>query len=278
MKLVHISDIHIHPQQILGSDPIANFRACMAHVDEHNGDADMIIISGDLTHHGDPSSYARLKDMLDEWQFSPLLMMGNHDHRKHFQTAFPEVKSDENGYVQYVQDTTLGRFILLDTAEAGTHAGHFCTKRQDWLRGQLELARREGRPVYLVMHHNPVEVGIPNADAIGLMDGAAFCGILSDYRAEIRHIFFGHCHYVLSGSVGGIAFSAPRSTSHPCVPDFSGINRMGHGDLTPTYNVCLIEEDSTVVHSIDFLKEPSVVWIDAKPDGWIEDGTSKEDD
>ncbi len=274
MKLVHISDIHIHPQPIHGYDPIANFQACMAHVDEHNGDADMVIISGDLTHHGDPSSYARLREMLDKWQFAPLLMMGNHDHRQRFQTAFPGVKRDVNGYIQYVHETSLGRFILLDTAEAGTHAGHYCSRRQDWLRGQLDLARQDNRPVYLVMHHNPVEVGIPNTDAIGLMDGAAFRNILRDYRAEIRHIFFGHCHYVLSGSVGGIAFSAPRSTSHPCVPDFSGIDRMGYGDLTPTYNVCLVEEDSTVVHSIDFLIQPTVVWKDANADGLVEDDTS----
>ena len=90
------------------------------------------------------------------------------------------------------------------------------------------------------MHHNPVEVGIPNADDIGLMDGEAFRELLAAYRTEIRHLFFGHCHYVLSGSVCGIHFSASRSTSHPCVPDFSGIDRM---------------------HT--------------NADGWVKDGTSK---
>ena len=276
MKLVHISDIHIHPQPILGYDPIANFQACMEHVSAHNDDADLVIISGDLTHHGHPDSYAQLADMLASWNHSPaLLMMGNHDNRENFLAAFPQVKTDRDGYVQYRHDTELGRFLLLDTAEAGTHAGHYCEKRQKWLRDELQQAESDGVPVYIVMHHNPVAVGIPNADDIGLMDGEAFREILKSHRANIRHIFFGHCHYVLSGSVCGIPVSAPRSTSHPCVPDFSGIDRMGYGDLTPTYNICLLEEESTVVHSIDFLKQDSIVWMHTNADGWVSDGTNK---
>lgn len=273
MKLVHISDIHIHPEPILGYDPIANFDACLAHIDEHNSDADLVIISGDLTHHGADDSYALLKSRLNDWQFSPLLMMGNHDHRQRFQKAFPETEADENGFVQYVHDMQGCRFILLDTAQEGTHAGHYGEKRQAWLRNELDQARSDSVPVYLVMHHNPVAVGIPNADAIGLTDGAAFRKILTEYQAEIRHIFFGHCHYVLSGSVCGVPFSAPRSTNHPCVPDFSGIDRMGYGDLTPTYNVCLLEQDSTIVHTIEFLKQDTIVWMDTKADGWVDDGT-----
>lgn len=276
MKLIHISDIHIHDQNILGHDSVANFRACMSHVSECNGDSDLVIISGDLTHHGNPASYALLKQMLDGWDIDPLLMMGNHDNRENFCTAFPETPNDEDGFIQYVHDTKPGRFLLLDTAQAGTHAGHYCKKRQRWLRQRLDEAVQQDLPVYLVMHHNPVEVGIVNADDIGLVDGPAFREILLDYRASIRHIFFGHCHYVLSGSVCGIPFSAPRGTSHPCAPDFSGIDRMGYGDLSPTYNVCLLAEHSTVVHSIDFLEEDSLVWVETNADGWVQDGTTAE--
>ena len=33
MKLVHISDIHINPEPILGLDSIANFKKCLAYVE-----------------------------------------------------------------------------------------------------------------------------------------------------------------------------------------------------------------------------------------------------
>ena len=107
MKLVHISDIHINPQAILGYDPIANFAACMGHVSEHNNDADLVIISGDLTHHGQPESYARLATMLEGWNHAPLLMMGNHDNRQNFRAAFPDVQTGPNNYVRYCHDTAL---------------------------------------------------------------------------------------------------------------------------------------------------------------------------
>ncbi len=274
MKLIHISDIHIHTEPILGNDPVANFKACMDHISRTNGDADLVIISGDLTHHGKASAYAALKKLLQNWTFSPLLMMGNHDNRENFLTAFPETETDRDGYIQYVRDTPAGRFLVLDTAEAGTHAGHFDIKRQSWLLEQLAKALNDGERVYLVMHHNPTEVGIANADNIGLRDGVAFRQILTEFRDNIEHIFFGHCHYVLSGSVCGIAFSAPCSTSHPCVPDFSGLDRMGYGDLSPTYNVCLLNEHSTVIHSIDFLLENTITWTGTNADGWVQDGTT----
>jgi hypothetical protein len=35
---------------------------------------------------------------------------------------------------------------------------------------------------------------------------------------------------------------------------------MGYGDLAPNYNVCFLNENSTVVHSIDFLEADRVKW------------------
>jgi len=271
VKLIHISDIHINAEPILGSDPIEKFNACIDHVERHHDDADMVIISGDLTHHGQKSAYETLTRLLRDRSISPLLILGNHDHRPTFCETFPNVPADENGFIQYSKDTPMGRFLFLDTAEIGTHAGHYCNKRQAWNVSELERAEQEGMFVYLVMHHNPVDVGVVNADAIGLVDGSVFREILSQYQITIRHIFFGHCHYILSGSACGISFSAPRSTNHPCVPDFSGENRLGFGNFPVTYNVCLLSEDATVVHSIDFMNENDVTWLETTSDGWIKE-------
>ena len=271
MKLVHISDIHINPEPILESDPIENFKRCMAHVEKHHSDADMVVISGDLTHHGQRSSYVRLKGMIDEWSLAPFLMIGNHDHRETFQELFPEVGKDGNGYVQYVLERAEGNFIFLDTVMHGTHAGHFGEDRQAWLKDQLDHAADNQIPAFIFMHHNPVEVGVKSSDTIGLMDGEAFRAIISEYKDVIRHIFFGHCHYILSGSVCGIPMSAPRSTNHPCVPEFSGKDILGFAPFPPTYNICLLSDEAVVVHSIDFRDEDKITWLETTSDGWIEE-------
>lgn len=265
MKLIHISDIHIHAEPILGFDPVANFAACLAHVAQFQGDADRVVITGDLTHMGDAHSYERLKQMLDgsplQGNLRPRLLIGNHDDRAVFASVFSAAPRDDNGFVQWVEDSPAGVLVYLDSTQKGVHAGHYDAPRQAWLRGVLDAARAAGKPAWVFLHHNPVAVQVANADVIGLVQEAEFHAILRDYRDTVRHVFFGHCHFTLSGQVCGVPFSAPRSTNHVCWPDFSGIvERMGYGDFSPTYNVCYLDPDSTVIHSIDFLDEHKVLW------------------
>lgn len=274
-KLIHISDIHINDTPILEADPVATFEMCLANVVAHHTDADAIMITGDLTHHGTRDSYAKLREMLDDHLpdhvVRPHLMIGNHDDRATFREFFPEVACDDNGFIQSTVDVAAGRLVLMDTVEPGTHAGHYCVQRQAWLRQTLEVAEQDEKPVWLFMHHNPLPVQVANADLIGIVQEAALQEILRAYRNTIRHVFFGHCHYTLSGSVAGIPFSAPRSTNHPCWPDFSGDpNRMGFGGgAAPNYSVCFISDAGVVVHSIDFLSEPDAQWTNTDSDGWI---------
>ena len=274
MKLVHISDIHISPEPILDLDPIDNFLKCLAHVEEHQSDADRIVITGDLTHHGLAESYERLKEIMAGSSLTgdraPRLMIGNHDSRENFSAAFPGTSRDENGFIQWTEDTPAGVFVYMDTVRNGNHAGSYCSARRAWLEAALEDARARGKSAWLFMHHNPTAVRVANADQIGIGEEAELKALLARYRDTVRHMFFGHCHYTLSGSVAGIPFSAPRSTNHVCWPDFSGnAARMGHGELQPNYNVCFLGQDDVVVHSIDFLDENKVRWRETNDEGWI---------
>lgn len=270
MKLVHISDIHIHEAPILGSQPIDNFRQCLAHVEEHHNDADAVVVTGDLAHAGGAESYRMLRSILEASPLAPRLLIGNHDDRATFLSVFPETPSDAAGYVQYTEDTAAGRFLYLDTV-GRTHAGQYDAGRRAWLEAELSRARDDGVPVFLFMHHNPSPVGVRSADIIGMVEGPAFREIVKRNRDIIRHIFFGHCHYVLSGSVCGVPMSAPRSTNHPCVPEFKGRQAMGYGGLPPTYDLCLIRDDYITVHSIDFLAEKQFLWEPISDDGWIDE-------
>lgn len=265
MRIVHISDIHLHPEPILGFEPVANFSACLNHVAQFQKDADLVVITGDLAHCGLRESYELLRAMIADAGFegarAPRLLIGNHDDREVFRAAFPEAADDGHGFVQWSEETDAGIFIYLDTNEPGTHAGRYCDRRSDWLRGELEGARARGKPAFLFMHHNPIAVEVANADTIGIIDEARFQALLGDFRDTIRHIFFGHCHFTLSGQVAGIPFSAPRSTNHVCWPDFSGISeRMGYGAFSPSYNVCFFKPEGTIIHTIDFLDEQKVRW------------------
>lgn len=276
MKLIHITDIHIHDDKILDQAPIANFIACLAHVETHHRDADRVVITGDLTHHGSRQSYAQLREIVMASPLEPRLLLGNHDDRTTFRAVFPEAAVDAGGYVQYAEDTPAGRFLYLDTLEPGTHAGHYGEDRQHWLAAELARTRSEGKAAFIFMHHHPCPIGASASDMIGLLDGAPLRALLTQYRDTIRHIFFGHCHSTLSGSVCGIPMSAPRSTNHPNAQDLSGRAAIGIGPLAPTYNAVLIDGESVVVHTVDFLAEPELDWILLNEDGWVEETSAAE--
>lgn len=277
MKIAHVSDIHIHDETIMGADPIANFRACLGHLRARHGDVERVVITGDLTHHGRPESYAALRALLAESGLTgdqaPRLLLGNHDDRDVYFSAFPDAPRDPNGFAQWTEDTPAGRFIYLDTLEPGTHAGRLCRARLAWLERALEAAANDGRSAHLFMHHNPTPVHVANADLIGLEDGASSLrDLLSAFPGQVRHLYFGHCHFTLSGSIRGVPFSAPRPTSHPNWPDFSGdAHRVGFGGLAQSYNLCFIDADATVVHTIEFLGEVAATWVPTLEDGWIDE-------
>ena len=191
----------------------------------------------------------------------PRLMIGNHDKRDVFVEHFHETPTDPNGFIQYVDETELGHFIYLDTVIDGKHPGEYCARRQEWLRDMLKNAQEKSQAAWLFMHHNPAKVHIPNADQYNILNEEDLRAILADYRDTIRHMFFGHCHYSLSGSMMGIPFSAPRSTSHPCWPEFSGDpKKAGYGPLDRNYNVCFLSKSDVIVHTIDFEKDDQILW------------------
>lgn len=275
MKLVHISDIHINSSPILDADPIENFAKCLAHVEAYHLDADRVVITGDLTQHGGTENYWTLKQMLEEsrlsGQLEPRLLIGNHDDRANFRDVFDETLFDEDGFVQWTEQTPLGLFVYMDTNEPRTHAGHYCDKRRAWLTQTIDHARERSLSVWLFMHHSPIKVHVACADITGLVHETELRSILSNNADIIRHIFFGHCHFTLSGSVEGIPFSAPRSTNHPSWPEFSGDAEVtGYGSIDPNYNVCLLSKQGVVVHSIDFLQEDRVNWQRLGGDGWFD--------
>ena len=263
MKIIHLSDIHINPEILFKIDTQDRFKLALNHIKNNHADADILIITGDLTHHGNNESYKIFIKILKEVNLPehlyPKLILGNHDNRENFKKNFPNVKTDQNGFVQYVENFEDKTFIFLDTNLEGTDAGHLCEKRQKWLIDNLK--QQYQNKIYIFMHHNPLALGQINSDAIGLVQKDEFKEILLQFQNSIKHIFFGHQHVTSSGKYLGITFSSPRSTWQPLVPNFIDRYRLGTANTDPNYNVILLSEDSLVVHTEDFLKT-KVSWFE----------------
>ena len=249
MKLIQLTDIHLTTpgQTIGGRDPNANFDRALSHALSNHPDAEAVIITGDLSDWGEREDYLRLKDLLSTFDVPVHLCIGNHDDRPTFLDVFPEMR-DQTGFVQNAVPLSLGTALLLDTWGAETHAGHFCDTRAGWLDAQLS----QDGPFWIFMHHNPVETGVAPMDQIMLLDADRFGEVVRRHREKIGHIFFGHCHLPLGGSLHGVPISAPRGTNHAGWPNFAERELLSASDLPESYAVILASETSTMVHMVEF--------------------------
>ena len=252
MKLVHISDIHLtRPGERMGGlDPHRRFAQALDEVRSKHQDADRIVITGDLTHWGEPLAYAALKDALFDLPCPVRLLMGNHDDRANFLAVFPDQPRDANGYVNYAEDLHGTRLIYLDTTAPRTHAGHFGADRIAWLEKQLESCKR----ARLFMHHNVMTLGQPAEDKIALVseDRLAFADLLERFADKIDYLHFGHIHALCTGTYCGIPFASVRSTGNQSLPDFTETELLHGAPMAPSFAVIEVSENTTVIHDIPF--------------------------
>jgi 3',5'-cyclic AMP phosphodiesterase CpdA len=246
MKIIHITDFHLVApgEGLWGLDPHDRVDRCLTDIARWHGDADFCVISGDLTNMGDGKAYAWIKQRLEDFPLKTFLMVGNHDARDGFLTAFPETARDENGFVQYAHRCEPGVFLFLDTLKGLVSEGEYCAKRRDWLAGQLKTAADD--PVWIFMHHPPFNIGIPYMDRIKLEEPEAFARVLSHHN-DIRHVFFGHVHRAAYVNWRGIPCTCLPGTNHqiPLTRESVGTP---YSVEPPMYGVVLIEEGQTTVH------------------------------
>lgn len=250
MKLIQLTDIHLSApgQTISGRDPNANFDRALAHALRHHGDAEAIVVTGDLSDWGDRQDYELLRDRIDRCPLPVHLAIGNHDDRATFLDVFPDL-ADADGHVQKRFHLSAGIGVVIDTWGPGSHAGFYCDTRLAWLEATLAAA---DRPVFLFMHHPPVPTGLGPLDSIMLQDTAAFGDVVGRHRDRIRHIFFGHCHLPLAGSFHGVPVSGPRSTNHQVWADFAEPKMLMGADLPESYAVIRVDGPAVTVLMVEF--------------------------
>ncbi len=271
MKLVHLSDIHltVPGEEMGGLDPHARFAKALGHIEQHHADAHRVIVTGDLTHWGEPEAYAALREALGKTDLTVRLMIGNHDDRATFLDTFADHPRDVSGYINHSEDIGDLRLIYLDSCGPRTHAGHFGSDRCAWLDAQLAGATR----ARIFMHHNPMILGLPAEDKIALIpeDRPGFADLIARYRDRIDYLHFGHVHAPIHGTYCGIPFASVPSTGNQSIPDLKETEMLTGGPLPPAYFVLLIEGGATTIHQIPFawdgpVHQTGTAWEDwAKP-------------
>ena len=223
MLIAQMTDIHIGfaPDEKPEEFNRLRFRATLARILDAPNRPDMLVLSGDITDHGDRHSFERTAELLAECPFPIWPMVGNHDTRAELLNAFPQVRADD-GFVHYVLEQNGLRIVLLDTLEEGRHGGAFCERRQAWLEARLDEAPET--PTLIFMHHPPVVSGIewmdPGADEAWVQRlAAALRG-----REQVLAIHCGHLHRPLAASFEGIPLCVTPSVAPLVAMDLRAID------------------------------------------------------
>ena len=262
MKIIQFSDLHLTAggEALFGSSPRERLDLAIDSILQSHADADFCLLTGDLADAGSDAAYAALDQTLKRLPMPAHLLPGNHDSRTALRRQFPQLPADSD-FMQAVIDTPAGRFLLLDTVEAGAPWGSYCAERQEWLARQLAAAG--DLPLYIAMHHPPLALGIPSMDQFALRDAEAFWAVIAPHRARIRHLFFGHLHRPISGSWRGISFSSTASPNHQVALDLTTLrgNEVPGCREPAGYAVILIDADNVIVHHQQLFNGETSFWL-----------------
>lgn len=254
-RVIVLTDLHITmTPDAHRPDADAGLARAIRHINAEQAEADLLILTGDLTDKGDAASYAKLARHLESAALPAVLMLGNHDNRKAFVSVFPDAPVCETGHVQRVIDLPEARLICLDTLNGppydypASHSGRLCEARLDWMEGQLSGT---ALPCILFMHHPPHDTGFTAMDTIKLLDGPAFYDRLAAHD-NVAHIICGHVHRTISGSHRGIPFSVFKSPVGQMPMLFDVMDFHVETPEPPAYGIVDIHPDGITVHTEDF--------------------------
>lgn len=253
-KLICMTDIHITDEgdKIIGLDPLERFIMARDAALERHADAEAMILMGDLTHHGRVSQYERLAPALAHIPMPVIKMIGNHDRREAFMEVFPDTPVTPDGHVQQIVDLPGHRIITLDTLDGPPypqwhHAGMLGSDRLSWLKEALDGA--DGRIPLVFAHHPPFDTGIIGMDFIKLKDGQELLALLAGYPNA--HLFCGHVHRTISGSLNGVSWSMLKSTCHHGPLELEKIDPTLSLDEPGSYGLALLADTGVIFHSED---------------------------
>lgn len=250
LTFVHLSDTHIGPpgEPQYGTDTAENLRAVTRTVRAMELNPACVVVSGDLSNHGEPESYAQLREILDA-ELRPLgapvlLALGNHDDRASFRQHFlGEAGADDSEHYRYVEEVGGLRFVVLDSLQTGRVHGLLGDQQRAWLDEQLAVPGAEGQIV--VLHHPSLPRGVPRPDDYLLEDRAELGEVLA--RHDVLAVLCGHSHVPTVGLFAGTLHVAAPATAYLLDPS---VRVGGRGFEATGFNVCTVRQGRLMVNTV----------------------------
>ncbi len=192
MLIAQITDIHLGFEPGVAEEAnLKRLRALLDRLARAPQRPDLLLLTGDLTEHGERASYVKLAEVLAGQDLPFALLVGNHDDRVALREVFPQFAGSD-GFVHYAIDGEGFRILVLDTLEPGRHGGAFCEARARWLDEALRAA--PDTPTLIALHHPPFETGIAWLDTQRELPWIARLGEALSGHGQVVGLVCGHMH------------------------------------------------------------------------------------
>ncbi len=255
MLIAQITDFHVGRIIETDSGSIDLFdrlKDTVKHLIELDPKPDMIVVSGDISNHGNIEDYQRTKSLLDTIEIPYLVMPGNHDSRDNLRELF-----GDRGYLplsgeflQYTVEKFPLRLVMLDSLVKGHHHGMICEERLEWLNHTLQ--EQPDRPTLVFMHHPPADLGLPYQDSINCRNGSQLKEVIRSHP-QVLGVACGHTHRdSIANWANTVLFVTPSAT-------FSyGLQMKPIDDINPRFEPACIRlfcwgEDTGLVSHLSFV-------------------------
>jgi len=191
--IAQLTDLHIAPE----SDPVfhinfARFEACLDRLSQMRRQPDLLLLTGDLTEHGDDESLKFLLERVRRSGFTFRVALGNHDVTQNNAQAIRDKYSLPYDWTAAVDGDTVLRVLTADSCKMGKHGGAF--DENDARRIDSLLKADPQTDTLLAIHHPPCKIGIDWMDPVGDMEWAKYIERIVKQNSQIIGIVSGHVH------------------------------------------------------------------------------------
>lgn len=242
--LVQLSDSHLVAEAdgaMFGLNTRQSLAQVVSQVQLEQPHIDLLVATGDLSQDGTLASYQAFAQATAGIAAPMRWLPGNHDEPAVMQQA-----AQGTQWLEPVVDIGAWRVTLLDSAIAGSAAGHLADEQLQLLERSLAEAPHKHHLVCL--HHHPVSIDSSWMEPIGLRNRHALFELLARF-AQVRGVLWGHVHQEIDRQAHGVRLLASPST---CIQFLPRSEDFALDDRAPGYR-----------------------WLRLMPDGQIETGVSR---
>ncbi len=190
IKIIQITDTHVLNDGESVFDDFDTSKSLSSVIDaikRKEGDADAVLVTGDLVHTPSEAAYQKLADHLASVPASLFCLPGNHDDR-----GMMNYVLGNNGF-DLSKTIIIGNWVivLLDTHVSGEHAGKISDVELELLH--TCLAHFPEHNVVIALHHHPVSIDSAWMDAMSLTNPEVLFAAIEQH-GSVRGVIWGHIH------------------------------------------------------------------------------------